>query len=45
MFTAGPTLGPAVLYWPELIALILASLILGRLRTTPLRTHDWLLLG
>ena len=45
MFTTGPTLGPAVLYWPELIALILASLILGRLRTTPLRTHDWLLLG
>ena len=45
MFTAGPTLGPAVLYWPELIALILVSLILGRLRTTPLRTHDWLLLG
>ena len=45
MFTTGPSLGPAVLYWPELIALILASLILGRLRTTPLRTHDWLLLG
>lgn len=45
MFTTGPTLGPAVLYWPELIALILASLILGRLRSTPLRTHDWLLLG
>ena len=45
MFTTGPTLGPAVLYWPELIALILASLILGRLKSTPLRTHDWLLLG
>ena len=34
-----------MLYWPELIALILASLILGRLKSTPLRTHDWLLLG
>ena len=45
MFTTGPSLGPAVLYWPELIALILASLILGRLKSTPLRTHDWLLLG
>ena len=45
MFTTGPTLGPAVLYWPELIALVLASLILGRFASTPLRTHDWLLLG
>ena len=45
MFTTGPTLGPAVLYWPELIALILVSLVLGRLKSTPLRTHDWLLLG
>lgn len=45
LFTRGPDLGPAVLYWSELVALIGASLILGRLKWTPLRTHHWLLLG
>ena len=45
LFAHGPDLGPAVLYWSELVALILASLILGRLKWTPLRTHHWLLLG
>ena len=45
LFTRGPDLGPAVLYWSELLALIAASLILGRFRSTPLRTHHWLLLG
>ena len=45
LFARGPDLGPAVLYWSELVALIVASLILGRLRWTPLRTHHWLLLG
>jgi len=45
LFTAGPTLGAAVLYWPQLVALVLASLVLGRLRWTPLRAYHWLLLG
>lgn len=45
LFTFGPTLGPAVLYWPELAALILGALALGRLPLKPLRTHEWLLLG
>lgn len=45
LFTFGPTLGPAVLYWPELLALILGALALGRLPLKPLRTHEWLLLG
>ena len=45
LFTFGPTLGPAVLYWPELLALILGALALGRLPRNPLRTHEWLLLG
>ncbi len=43
--TRGPTLGPAVLYWAELVVFILAALLLGRTTLTPLRTHDWLLLG
>lgn len=43
--TQGPSLGPAVLYWPELVALVLLALILGRIRITPLGTSQWLLLG
>ena len=43
--TTGPQLGPAVLYWPELAALILFALILGRIGIAPLTTRHWLLLG
>jgi hypothetical protein len=43
--TAGPRLGPAVLYWPELVILILFAVILGRIDWTPLRSWHWLLLG
>ena len=45
LFATGPSLGPAVLYWSELLALIVAALVLGRIQTTPLRTWHWLLLG
>jgi hypothetical protein len=43
--TSGPPLGPAVLYWPELVVLILIALILGRVDWTPLKWWHWLLLG
>ncbi len=43
--TNGPRLGPAVLYWSELVVLILIAVILGRTGLTPLRTWHWLLLG
>ena len=45
LFATGPTLGPAILYWSELLALIAASILLGRFRVTPLRWQHWLLLG
>ena len=45
LFTGGPTLGPVVLYWAELIAMIGFALLLGRIKRTPLKTHDWILLG
>ena len=45
LFATGPALGPAVLYWSELLALVVASLVLGRIRATPLKTWHWLLLG
>lgn len=41
----GPTLGPAILYWAELVIFVLAALVLGRLAFSPLRTYEWLLLG
>lgn len=43
--TSGPRLGPAVMYWSELAAMILFAFILGRIELTPLRTRHWLLLG
>jgi hypothetical protein len=41
----GPTAGPAVLYWSQLIVLLLAAWLLARFAPTPLRFHHWLLLG
>jgi len=41
----GPALGPAVLYWGELIVLIALAFALARTRRTSLRFRDWLLLG
>ena len=45
IFTFGPTLGPAVLYWPELLLLGFGAWVLGRFAWSPLRTREWLLLG
>jgi hypothetical protein len=41
----GPRLGPAVLFWSELVVLLLVALGLGRTSLTPLRARHWLLLG
>lgn len=45
LWTWGPTSGPAVLYWSQLIVLLLAAGLLGRYAPTPLRFRHWLLLG
>ncbi len=45
LWTWGPTVGPAVLYWSQLIVLLLAAWLLARFAPTPLRFHHWLLLG
>jgi hypothetical protein len=45
LLCSGPRLGPAVLFWGQLVILILLSLILGRVPFTPLRAQHWLLLG
>jgi hypothetical protein len=45
LWTWGPTNGPAVLYWSQLIVLLLVAWLLARFAPTPLRFHHWLLLG
>jgi len=45
LFTGGPDLGPAVLFWGLVIVLVVLAIGLGRTRLTPLKTRDWLLLG
>jgi len=45
LWTWGPTDGPAVTYWPQLIVLLAVAWMLARYAPTPLRFHQWLLLG
>ncbi len=45
LFTGGPRLGPAVLFWGLFIVIALVAFILGRIGRTPLRTVHWMLLG
>jgi hypothetical protein len=45
LFTGGPRIGPVVLFWGVLLVLAGLALGLGRLRLTPLKARDWLLLG
>lgn len=45
LLCGGPRLGPAVLFWGLALVIGLLALLLGRVRTTPLRGLDWLLLG
>jgi hypothetical protein len=45
LFTFGPRLGPAVLFWGILIVVAIIAFGLGRTKQTPLKTHQWLLLG
>lgn len=45
LFTGGPRVGPAVLFWSGLAVMLLAAFVLARIGRTPLRLHDWLLLG
>lgn len=45
LWTWGPQVGPAVLYWSQLVVLLLAAWLLARFAPTPLRLQHWLLLG
>jgi len=43
--TGGPAEGPAVLYWSELVVMLLVAYALARTRRTPLTLTQWILLG
>jgi hypothetical protein len=45
LFAGGPNLGPAVLFWSYVIVVMVAAMGLGKTNITPLRTHQWILLG
>lgn len=43
--TWGPGAGPAVLYWGELVVFIAIAWLLSHWARSPLKFHEWLLLG
>jgi hypothetical protein len=43
--TRGPAWGPAVLFWPYLVFLLVAATALGRIPVSPLTRTQWTLLG
>jgi hypothetical protein len=45
LWTWGSGAGPAVLYWAQLVVLLIAAWLLSRYAPTPLRFRHWLLLG
>lgn len=45
LYAFGPGIGPAILYWGELVVFIAVAYLIGRSHLTPLPTRDWLLLG
>ncbi|HKE43539.1 MAG TPA: hypothetical protein VKB41_03270 [Steroidobacteraceae bacterium] len=45
LYAMGPGVGPAILFWGELLVFVVIALALGRSQHSPLRVHEWLLLG
>ncbi len=45
LFVSGPRLGPAVLFYGELLVIVLLAFILGFVKISPLKWYHWLLLG
>ncbi len=45
LWSWGPTHGPAVLYWSQVLVLLVAAWLLVRYAPTPLGLRHWLLLG
>jgi hypothetical protein len=45
LYAHGNGVGPAILYWAELVVFVAIAVLLGRLARSPLTTRDWLLVG
>lgn len=45
LWANGPVLGPAVLYWGELLAFIIIALLFAKAAFSPLTRVNWLILG
>ncbi|MDJ0766107.1 MAG: hypothetical protein QNJ97_24200 [Myxococcota bacterium] len=45
LLAGGPNWGPAVLFWGVLITILLGGLILGRMKLSPLKSWQWMLLA
>lgn len=45
LWTYGPTIGPAVLFWGVVLTLFLLAFILGQAKVTSLKTYEWALLA
>ena len=43
--TRGPAWGPAVLFWPYVVFVLVVALALGRIPTSPLTSAQWVLLA
>jgi hypothetical protein len=45
LYAGGSGIGPAILYWGELLVFCVLAVCLGRARGAPLRSREWLVLG
>lgn len=45
LWTSGPVIGPAIIYWGELLAFLLLAAIVWRSQLLPIKPYHWLLLG
>lgn len=45
LFVGGKPIGPAIMIWGLIIVIVILSIGLGQIQLTPLKTHQWLLLG
>lgn len=45
LYATGAGVGPAILYWGEIVAFLLTAWLIGRSGRSPLATHEWVLLG
>jgi hypothetical protein len=45
LWAGGPSWGPAVLFWGYLLTILIASIVLGRLPFSPLKSWQWALLS